>query len=111
MFEILESTDAVSDFGKLIRRSRISKFGTKKSAGKSKNDRLPLYPTSAARPGGVLCEKLTSVYYIFWYMKSDANGCQRLHEIARGALKACPFVVVGELEGVGRRVGKLLERR
>ena len=44
-------------------------------------------------------------------MKSDANGCQRLHEIARGALKAWVFVHVGESEGVERRVGKLLERR
>ena len=44
-------------------------------------------------------------------MKSDKFGCQRLHEIARGALKVCPFIHVGESEDVEGRVGKLLERR
>ena len=42
-------------------------------------------------------------------MKSDKFGCQRLHEIARGALKAWAFAHVGESEGVERLVGKLLE--
>ena len=32
-------------------------------------------------------------------------------EIARGSLKACPFINVGESKAVGRFVGKLLERR
>ena len=44
-------------------------------------------------------------------MKSDQFGCQRLHEIARGALKAVHFILVNESEGERRRVGKLLERR
>ena len=44
-------------------------------------------------------------------MKSDANGCPRLHEIARGALIGLPFGNVGESEDAARRVGKLLERR
>ena len=44
-------------------------------------------------------------------MKSDKFGCQRLHEIARGALKAEPFIHVGESEDCGKYVGKLLERR
>ena len=42
--------------------------GHGKSYGKSKNDRLPLYPRLAARSGGVLCEKLTSVWYILRYI-------------------------------------------
>ena len=45
------------------------------------------------------------------YVKTDANGCQRLHEIARGALKAEPFIHVGESEDCGKYVGKLFERR
>ena len=48
---------------------------------------------------------------IQFVMKSDKFGCQRLHEIARGALKAWAFEHVGESEGVERRIGKLLERR
>ena len=45
------------------------------------------------------------------HMKSDKFGCQRLHEIARGALIGLPFGYVGESEDAARRVGKLLERR
>ena len=44
-------------------------------------------------------------------MKSDANGCPRLHKIARGALKIVPYEHVGESEDCGKYVGKLLERR
>ena len=45
------------------------------------------------------------------YMKSDANGCYSLADFARGALKVVPSSHMEESEGVGRRVGKLLERR
>ena len=44
-------------------------------------------------------------------MKSDLNGCHTVQDFARGARLQLRFSYVGEPEGVGRRVGKIFERR
>ena len=45
------------------------------------------------------------------HVKSDLNGCHTVRDSARGARLQLRFSYVGELEGVDRSVGKLLERR